>query len=44
MGADADGRKKEYLITDLGRETVQAELARISDLKNLASSIVKKGY
>lgn len=35
-----DGRKKEYLITVLGKEIVDKELARLEELMQTASEII----
>ena len=32
LAGEADSRKKEYVITDLGREMLQKELQRLSEL------------
>lgn len=37
---EASGRKKEYLITDLGRETARQELARLRTLVQTAEEIM----
>lgn len=37
---DGNGRKKEYLITPSGRETAEAELARLRELADIAAAIV----
>lgn len=34
-----DGNKKEYLITELGKQTVEGELERMRELLNLALNI-----
>ncbi len=40
---DADGRKKEYVITSKGKEVAEAELARLNDLTKIASGIIGGG-
>lgn len=37
---DSEGRKKEYLITEQGKEIARKELARLHGLINIASGIV----
>ncbi|MBP5555877.1 MAG: PadR family transcriptional regulator [Lachnospiraceae bacterium] len=37
---DADGRKKEYVITSKGKEVAAAELQRLKDLTEIASGII----
>lgn len=37
---DDKGRKKEYLITPLGKEIAEKELARLNELVSVASGIV----
>lgn len=37
-----DSRKKEYLITDAGREAAQAELARLGELYSNGKRILKE--
>ena len=37
---DADGRKKEYVITSKGKEVAEAELKRLKDLTEIASEII----
>lgn len=37
---DSDGRKKEYIISALGREIAQRELKRIQELEKIASEII----
>ena len=34
LEGEADSRKKEYVITDLGREVLQSELKRLEELVN----------
>ena len=34
LEGEADSRKKEYVITDLGREMLQSELKRLEELVN----------
>lgn len=36
----ANGRKKEYLITALGKETAEKELVRLKELTQIAAEIV----
>lgn len=38
---DREGRKKEYLITPLGREIAEKELARLQDLTQTAARIME---
>lgn len=38
---DGSGRKKEYLITELGKEIVAAELGRLQALVSIATEIVE---
>lgn len=40
---DSEGRKKEYQITDLGRETAGKELARLQELTRTAAEIMGGG-
>ena len=40
--SEADGRKKEYVITDAGKQKVSEELKRMNELLELASIIVKE--
>lgn len=37
---DSEGRKKEYLITTLGKEIAEKELLRLNELVGVASEIV----
>lgn len=37
---DSMGRKKEYFITDLGREIARKELARLEELTQTAAKII----
>lgn len=37
---DSDGRKKEYMITDLGKEISERELKRIQELSQIAEEII----
>ena len=37
---DCEGRKKEYLITSLGREVAKKELVRLNELVGVASEII----
>lgn len=37
---NGNGRKKEYLITPLGRETAEVELARLRELADIAAGIM----
>ncbi len=39
-----DGRKKEYLITDAGKDVVNGELLRLEQLYQSANRIVKGEY
>ena len=38
--SDNDDRKKEYIITSLGREIAEKELARLQELTQTASEII----
>lgn len=40
--SETDGRKKEYVITDAGKQKVSEELKRMNELLELASIIVKE--
>lgn len=42
-GSD-EGRKKEYLITELGREAAEKELARLQELTQTAAAIMGGHY
>ena len=37
---DADGRKKEYVITTKGKEVAETELSRLNDLTKFATGII----
>ena len=37
---DEEGRKKAYLITELGREVTEKELARLQELTRVAAQII----
>lgn len=37
---DSEGRKKEYLITDQGKEIAEKELVRLNELISVASGII----
>lgn len=37
---DGDGRKKAYLITALGKEATEKELARLRELTQIAAEII----
>ncbi|MDC7286730.1 PadR family transcriptional regulator [Blautia schinkii] len=39
----SEGRKKEYIITELGREIAKKELTRLKELTNIAGTIVEGG-
>ena len=41
---NSEGRKKEYLITDLGREIATKELARLQELTQTAIKIIGGTY
>ncbi len=43
FGHDADGKKKEYLITELGKQKVEKELQRLREVMQLASTVMKEG-
>ena len=38
--SDTEGRKKEYLITSLGKEVAEKELERLRELEKTASEII----
>lgn len=40
FGSEADSKKKEYVITDAGKEKAAEELKRMGGLLKLASAIV----
>ena len=40
-GSEADGKKKQYVITDAGKQKVGEELKRMGEVLKLASAIVK---
>lgn len=40
---EADGRKKEYLITSLGKEVVEKELCRLHEITQIATKIIGGG-
>lgn len=40
--SEADSRKKEYVITDAGKQKVSEELKRMSELLEVASIIVRE--
>lgn len=37
---DCEGRKKEYIITSLGKEVAEKELVRLEELVGVASGII----
>lgn len=37
---DGNGRKKEYIITKIGKEIAQAELTRLKELSSIAEEII----
>ena len=37
---DSDVRKKEYRITDLGRQIAEQELARLKEITRIAEEII----
>lgn len=39
---DKDSRKKEYLITDMGREALTAEVERLAELVRVGSSVIEE--
>ena len=39
---DSDGRKKEYVITEKGRQIAEKELQRLRDLTETAARIMRK--
>ena len=41
IGNEADSRKKEYVITDTGKQKAQEELKRMGEICELASTIIK---
>lgn len=42
FGSEADGKKKEYVITDAGKQKAVEELKRMGEVLKLASTIVKE--
>jgi DNA-binding PadR family transcriptional regulator len=44
LGGKGDERKKEYVITDAGREIVAAELERLEELLRNGRRIVQEGW
>lgn len=42
FGDEVDSRKKEYVISDIGKEKAEEELKRISEVLKLASAIIKE--
>ena len=40
---EADGRKKEYLITSLGKEVAEKELCRLNEITQTATEIIGGG-
>lgn len=43
FGNEADSKKKEYVITDTGKQKAQEELKRMGEVFELASTIIKGG-
>ncbi len=41
FGSEADSRKKEYVITDIGKQKAEEELNRMGEVWKLASTIIK---
>ncbi len=41
-GDEGDSRKKEYLITDIGKQKAEEELQRMEELWKLASMTIKE--
>ena len=41
LSADADSRKKEYIITDAGREVLRAEYARLKELAENGRNVLE---
>ncbi|WP_035317386.1 helix-turn-helix transcriptional regulator [Clostridium sp. MSTE9] len=41
FGDEADSKKKEYLITDIGKQKAEEELQRIEEVWKLASTMIK---
>ncbi len=41
FGDEADGKKKEYLITEIGKQKAEEELQRIEEVWKLASTMIK---
>lgn len=41
VGDDIHSRKKEYIITDLGRQAVERELVRLKELSDNGAKVVK---
>lgn len=40
FGNEVDSKKKEYVITDIGKAKAEEELKRINELRDLASEII----
>ncbi|WP_306569830.1 PadR family transcriptional regulator [Faecalispora jeddahensis] len=41
FGDEADSKKKEYLITEIGKQKAEEELQRIEEVRKLASTMIK---
>lgn len=41
FGDEADSKKKEYLITEVGKQKAEEELQRIEEVRKLASTMIK---
>lgn len=42
FGDEADGKKKEYIITNAGKQKVAEELRRMDEVLRLASTIIRE--
>ncbi|MFA9379587.1 MAG: PadR family transcriptional regulator [Acetanaerobacterium sp.] len=42
FGVEADSRKKDYVITDEGKQKVTEETKRMDEVRKLASAIIKE--
>ncbi|MDO5423717.1 MAG: PadR family transcriptional regulator [Eubacteriales bacterium] len=40
---DSEGRKKQYIITELGKEIAEKELVRLDELISVAGEIIRGG-
>lgn len=41
FGDGADGRKRDYVITDIGKRKAEEELTRLSEVCTLASAVIR---